>query len=269
MESNGRRIRYRINGHNTMTNKYYSIGTTTPIANINAALLDKYGAYDAGSNPDGVLVHALSTTDIIFSCARLSNKVIKVNLSASNIRHYYGDAYVSGTTITNEVAFTGTSTTGTNSAAHLVLGDYTYLMQILLSTQLSKLAIIGKMTNSDYGVLGLNGSSSVTYNSSCIGKNTSTDAIMRPSTWGNPFTGADGKLYRQIPAMYAHGSIGVQVNSDGSFAFFQDVFNASHNNAASAIVLGSTFLLTTGNMYMDSASLHLRTCLLMEFEAVT
>jgi hypothetical protein len=252
-----------------MTNKYYSIGVATPIANIDAALIDKYGAYHETTNPTGALIHYSAAAGMVFSCSRLSNKVIKVLWSASCLLHSYGDAWTSGTTITNEIAFTSTSTVGTSSEIHLILGDYTYLVNLLQGTQISRLALIGKMTNDDYGVLGLSGVNNSTYYANCIGRNTTTGAAMRPSTWDIPFTGADGKLYRQRPAMYAHGGIGVQVNSDGSFAFFQDVYNASYSNAANILVLGATFLLTTGNMYMDGGALHLRTCLLMEFEAAS
>jgi hypothetical protein len=250
-----------------MTNKYYSIGVTTPIANIDAALIDKYGTYNVSTNPTGALIHYSAAAGMVFSCTRLSNKVIKVLWSASCLLHSYGDAWTSGTTITNEVVFNSTNTTGSSTEIHLVLGDYTYLVALLQGTHISRLSLVGKMTNDDYGVLGLDGSSSTTYNTGCIGRNTTDNTAMRPSCWEMPFTAADGKLYKQVPALYVHGGIGLELNSDGSFAFFQDVYNASYNNTASTLVLGATFLLTTGNMYMDGATLHLRTCLLMEFEA--
>jgi hypothetical protein len=250
-----------------MTNKYYSIGVTTPIANIEAALIDKYGTYNVSTNPTGALIHYSAAAGMVFSCSLLSNKVIKVLWSSSNLMHSYGDAWTSGTTITNEVTFGGTSTAGTASAVHLILGDYTYFMNYLGSTINSRVILIGKMTNDDYGALCLIGSATSTYYVSALGRNTTDNTAMRPSCWENPFTAADGKLYRQRPALYTYGGVGVELNSDGSLAFFQDVYNASYNNVVTTLVLGATFLLSTGNMYMDGGTLHLRTCLLMEFEA--
>ena len=89
--------------------KYYQVNSMLEIKN---ALLDYYGA--------NVTIHADSTTQVIFSCAQVSDKVIKIT-GYADVRTYYGDAF-SGGDITNPVEFGGSTRLGTTSTAHMVCG---------------------------------------------------------------------------------------------------------------------------------------------------
>ena len=255
-----------------MANKHYSIRVDdylNTLADIKAALLDYYGAYDASTNPDGVNILYDETYYLIFTCTAIADKLIRVNVNSSErIFMYYGSGYTAGSNLDDPVAFLGTDNTGTPSEMHLVLAPHTLLITQLLSTVNSKMGIIGQLTNGDYAVLGMVGAGNSAYTVGTAGYNTTDGTQFYPTTLDTAFQSSDGKLYTQN--LILRGAVsGVELNADGSIASFQDIHNASYVTDRASAVWGATFVLTYCNLYMDVGVAVLRTCLLMEYEEVT
>lgn len=253
-----------------MANSYYSIrvdSAANTLADFKAALLDTYGAYNDPANLTGVRFDYDTSPYLIFRSSAIADAYIRLYWNSNNPVFSYGDG-VSGNNVTNPVAFGGTSTAGSMTEAHLVLGPHTLLWQSLQSTQISRLVIIGQLTNNDYAVLSCSGSSSSIYTTSHYAYNTTDAARLLPVTLDHGFQGAAGKLYTQRLILAGYGAGGVELNGDGSVAGYQDLYNASHETSNIGYVWGATFVLSLSKMYMDGAYPVLDTCLLMEFEAV-
>lgn len=223
-----------------MSNSYHSINLATALADIKSALDAKHS----------VTTHVISTTNFIFSCSALSNKVIKLTFSSSRIEVYYGDAYTSGTTITNQVQFSGMSS-GTATEINLVLGDETFLLCAYQGTAIRGiLIVIGKLSNGKYALGGGVGGSSTSYNGNCRWVNTTDGVGLFPSVFSAAFGSASGKLYSQ-PLILARADGAVELNGDGSLASFQDISNASAAPGDSMTVLGTGYLLSPAPVYYN------------------
>ncbi len=249
-----------------MSNRYYSIRVDTAanaVADIQAALLAYYGAYDADTNPTGVAVLYSTSPYLIFTCTALADKPIRLYWSSGPC-FYYGTGYTSGNNVDSPTAFSGTSSLGTVSAAHLVLGPHTLLLNVLQTTQNSRLVLLGQLKNGDYAVLGLNGSATTSYNNNNYGFNTTDGTALWPVGLDNGVQSASGHLYTQ-KLVLSNGVTGLELNGDGSVASFQDVLVAGYVTSATTLVVGATFMLTTCKMYMAGARQSLGTSLVMTF----
>src|SRR5690606_24630419 len=152
---------------------------------------------------------------LIFSCPSISNKIIKIDY-ASNIKVYYGDEWLSTTNITNQVQFVN----GMGSAIemHLICGDDFILLTTLITGHTS-ICLVGKLTNGNYIAIGLIAASGTSYNSTCIGKNTTNGVNIYPISFSEGFVSKSGKLYKQ-PLIFG-GTNGTEENTDGSLATIQ------------------------------------------------
>ena len=83
-----------------MANKRYVIRVDdyqNTLADIKAALLDYYGAYDASTNPDGVNILYDATYYLIFTSTAIADKPIRVEVnSCERIFINYGSGYTAG-----------------------------------------------------------------------------------------------------------------------------------------------------------------------------
>lgn len=238
-----------------MANAYFSIGTTTPIADIKSALQTQYG----GGN---VTVHYETTAYLIFSCSAIADKVIKMEWAAGYLQSYYGDAWTSGSTITNQVQFAGFYT-GTTSVIHLVLGDAFFFLNLLASTINSSIAIIAKMTNNNYVCLGLIGYSG--YATYTKGRDTTAGADIFPVTLERGFTSATSKLYKQ-PLILVKTSGLVEEETDGDIAAIPGLYTASYSTGSvSTLIKAANYLLSTCNMFLSDGVTYLRTCIFAEW----
>ena len=146
-----------------MANSYYSLSITAPMADLKAALINKYGS-------GGITVYYETASYLIVSVPAISDKVLK--FAQTRMALYYGDAWSSGSTITNAVLFSGYDSSGTNATElHLVLGDNLLLLCTLESSLVSRTNIIGKMTNNKYVCIGMIGNSNSSYTVYHKGKN--------------------------------------------------------------------------------------------------
>lgn len=238
-----------------MANTYYALSTSTTMADIKAALTDKYGA--------GIMYHYDASGYLIFSCASITNKVIKLYWASARLRAYYGDAYSSGSTITSEVQFAG-GNTGTTSELHLVLGDNLLFITLLSSTLNSVNIVIGKLDNNDYAVFGTMGYVNATYTANSIGKNTTDNVDLKPIAWEAKFGIGGGKLTKQ-KLILLRGDGAIEENTDGSVASFQGLFNASHTTSVTSLIKGANYLLSPTNQYMSDFVERMRTCILAEW----
>jgi hypothetical protein len=219
-----------------MANSYHSINPATALADIKSALDAKYS----------VTTHYIDSEYFIFSCSALSNKVIKLRFSSSRLLAYYGDAYTSGTTITNQIQFGGYNN-GAATDINLVLGDETFLLCAYQGINVKGiLIVIGKLSNGKYALGGAAGGSG--YSSDFRWANTTDGVALYPSVFSVAFGSASGKLYAQ-PIILSRADGAVELNGDGSLASFQDISNASAAPGDSTMVLGAGYLLSPAPVY--------------------
>ena len=255
-----------------MTNKYYALSVASESAlhaAIKAALLDYYGAYADPGNLTGVAFLYDTSPELIFTCTAIADKPLMVDCDdGGRCRWLYGSGYTSGAVLDDPVYFAGSYNTGTPTEAHLSLGAHTLLMTVLLTTIGSRLAVVGQLSNGDYAVLGAIGNSNHTYNAGAIGYNTTDSVNLYPVTFDAGFQSTAGLLYKQ-DLILSRGATGVELNTDGSIASFQDLQNAAYDSGSNIVeVWGATFVLTMCDMYMASALNVLPTSLLMEYDEV-
>lgn len=241
-----------------MVNTYHSINpTTNTMLAIKNALEVKYGA--------GVTIHFQDATNLIFTCAALSNKVQRLLYNAgSRIIFYYGDAWTSGTTITNQVKWAGYDA-GACIFIDMVLGAN---LMMLCSNQgtsvLSTLFLIGKLTNDKFSFFSACGGNSAGYYSVYLSKNTTDNIDLFPVCFSDAFASGLGKLFKQ-PLILQRSDGTVELNTDGTIASFKDVYNCSHALANNVDLVGPNYLMSSAGLYTGVAGKRLWTSMIAEF----
>jgi|GEM_PF-7030537 len=238
-----------------MANTYYSVNTSTPIADVSAALTDKYGA--------GVTIHYETANYLVFTCAAITNKVIKLYYySGSWFGFFYGDAWTSGTTITNQVQFGGYGS-GTATAIHLVLGtSFFFLCYLMSNTPYSGVVIIGELTNGNHVAVGLMGDA--TYAGYyCKARDTVTGIDLRLITISHTLCDTTNKLYKQ-PVILATAA-GVAEMNGNSFATISGLYNISYRTSNNTLIKGPNSLMSPSLLFANDSVQLLQTCLFAEW----
>lgn len=250
-----------------MANSYYSIRIDTAAhshEDTKAALLDYYGAWADPSNLGGVIFDYDTSPYLIFRVAGLSSKMIRVYHYVAP-RWSYGDA-VTGNDVTNAVNFCGTRADGAISVNHLVLGPNTLLSCALLTSVVSRVAIIGKLSNDDFAVLCSVGNTNATYRQGATGYNV-TDAVeLHESSFSEAFDSTAGKLYTQKLILYNYVNGDVELEGGGDPASFIDIRNISYQPGVNAVTIGPTFIITPSMLY-HAVGDGMRTGMYMAFTA--
>ncbi len=238
-----------------MANSYYSISVTnTTIAEIKNALESKYGA--------GIIVHFQDSNNIIFSCTALSNKVQRIYYSYNRLFFYYGDAWTSGATITNQNPWAGYNH-GACEYIDMILGDNTFFICANQGSALKGILIImGKLTNDKYALF--SAVASTYYASSYLAKNTIDNVDLFPICFSEGFAAANGKLYKQ-PLILQRLDGKVEINNDGSIASFRDIYNCSHALPNTDSLVGTNYLMSAANIYTGPGMKQLYTSMIAEF----
>jgi hypothetical protein len=221
--------------------KYYDCGTSLEL--INAALQDYYGA--------GVTIHSSSSTVLIFSCAAISDKVIKLTMTSSRLYAYYGDSYDSGAgDITNPVNFGGTYNSSSVSKAHVILGDTSLFINCLWGTINSKIVIVGQLSDGTFAVAGMAGNSIAPYCADCFAYRTAGQAgFTLLSNLPDAPTEA-GKIFK-VP-LYIIQAGGVPVVG-GVPVSFKGISACTRRLGSSTLFKGSGYFISTSGMYFDNA----------------
>lgn len=206
---------------------------------LQTAINNKYGA-------GNITWHYVSSTTIIFSCSILSTKVIKLQraTTSSSIILSYGDAWTTGTTVTNEVIINkggGTLLT----ALHIIFGDAFLCFFNAHSGTYPGSGFIGKLTSGEAIAFGTGISAS--YDG--VGFNITTGAAIIPITFDKDFTTGTGLLYKQDMMFKTTAGILLQ-NSDGTPAKLTGVENVSYIGSQFAATVTASYVigLTTHNM---------------------
>jgi len=137
-----------------MSVSFYSIpkDKTDCMKFIKNALEERYG--------EDLVVHYFEGEYLIFSCVAIADKVIKIARLNDNrlLAFFYGDAWDSGSTITNQLAFAGPQgdDDGRPENIVLLLGDSFMLLQYNkpVNASYTSLILIGQLTNGTYIVCG-------------------------------------------------------------------------------------------------------------------
>ncbi|HOB12146.1 MAG TPA: hypothetical protein PKO32_03230 [Syntrophomonadaceae bacterium] len=233
---------------------YTAINLSSVIADIKAAL-----------NAKGLIgtLHYESDSNLIFSTG-ICSKVIRINwYSARQLDLYYGDAWKSGTTITNSVTFSTQAYSAANTGMHCV-ADTTFFFLLAESSSYLTCAYVGALSNGDELVFGLIANSSSSYYNNNLCKNL-TDAVdLAPITFNRGFSDSNNLMSQ--PLMWCNSS-SRQIEKDGANAAGTvGVKNVSFEAAAGQVIVGTTGLITPGLLYSQTAGgVATRTSLLVEF----
>lgn len=221
-----------------MSNSYTDCKTS--LSDVDTALQAYYGA--------GITIHSSSSTLLIFSCAAVSDKVIKLTHSSSDLFAFYGDAY-SAPDITNSVTWGGSNTAGTTSKIHLVLCPNTIVINPLVITQNMKLFIIGKLTNDAFAVAGMNGSTN--YRADFFAKLTASNTNIRLFDLSLDVKSDTGKIFKRPLIIYTVAG-GVPLTSGNPVAF-RDITTCSRALGNSTVFKGATYFITTSGGFFDAS----------------
>lgn len=213
--------------------KHYALGNSASAIReqVASALQDYYGA--------GVTIHYSSSATIIFSCSAISDKVVKVSLGSISY-WYYGDSYVSGTTISNQVEFAEMGSSAP-AQAELVLADKFMLLLTWHGSSGYALTLVGEMTNGDFCVAGFVQTTGTYYNLTHT-YNTTQDRELKAITWNTGFKDANGKLYKQ-PLMFAAINGSLELNGSNP-ATIAGVYNVSGPRNSGQATVGPDYLIT-------------------------
>lgn len=230
------------------TGKRYII---TSMALVEAALLDKYGAYDAGLNPNGVVIYYMTTTSIIFSCLAICDKVIRFMYTHGFC--YYGDSWTSGDAVDNQITFGGSGYYSTVTAREIILTDNCFIANWSkpedATTANDRLIIVGKMSNGKYLCAG--GYQYSSYQAATAAYITDGNVQGLPVAGSGQLLSPGGEIYKS--KVYFGSMLGeAQVNADGSLAYLLDVessyYQSIHLAATSTYVLTSS-ICGIGGLY--------------------
>lgn len=230
----------------------------TIVAQVAAALADYYGA--------GVTVHYTSATVIVFSCAAISDKVIKMELVSAEFKLYYGDAWTSGTTITNQVtiqlASNGTATTD----CYLLLYT-TYLCFVDTNTNDGTWWLIAKTSNNRFVCLSFTISTVGSYSGWRYGYTTDGNRVyLFPLSINIEIKHPTGYLLK-FPIMLHDGNGHLCLNSDGSAETIADIY-LTPALAADIYLSSEVFAKRGPNNYNNMAAFSTTSCsLLIELDA--
>ena len=206
------------------------------MADIKNALLDYYGA--------NVTIHADSSSQVIFSCAQVSDKVIKIT-GYSDVRTYYGDAF-SGGDITNPVEFGGSTTSGSTSNVHMVCGDTFVLLNVLASSINSRLVIISQLTDNRFLVCGLIGMSGSTYTTDA-GAYVTTDNAEVSLSGLDADCNIGTKAFLMKPIII--DGLGSALSAGGAQVSFKNIYSISKKKGNATVGKGPGYFLTTSGLY--------------------
>ena len=132
-----------------MAGSFYTISLAAAITEIKAALISKYGVYEASINPNGITIYYESTTDLIFMCKAICSKHLRLYASTSSYQIYWGTNWTSGASLVGQSAFSGTYNYGI-TGIYLILFEDTMILQsdaVDSGRQRFKFCIIGKLSN--------------------------------------------------------------------------------------------------------------------------
>lgn len=211
-----------------MANKLYLITRNDFGYLLEKALLNTYG--------EGVEIHYFNNDEVIFTCPQVCDKVLRIwkqqiyydgDEYFDRLYASYSDSWTTGTTMVNEVQFSGNSRSGSVvdaygyiSEAAVVLGESFILVSFECSRD--QMALVGKLTNGQYLCLGLNRESG--YSDKVHGFLTDGTAgeVLIP-TITEPFR--DGEKLVLLPVTFLLDGMSIIRNQDDSFATIVGLYN--------------------------------------------
>lgn len=235
-----------------MANTFYDI-TTTKMVGIKDALLSKYGAYNAVSNPTGVEIYYQTSSSVIFKCNRFSDKVIRI-FNASQIYGEFGDNWVSGDAVVNPILFGGSNFQSTPNTYHLILCENSIVISCCLTsgTTSARILIVGKLSNNQSIALGCQ--SSTSFNTGTKGVIIDTSEEFYPVVPTGNLLSNNGEIYKM--KLYVSKKIGASVyNSDGTLAYVNDIEVAFYGAGGNNAIIGTDYYITPSGLYMEGTNI--------------
>lgn len=237
----------------------YSISTTNYLTMIDGI--------EAALNAKGLITATLyKDSGYLIFTTPLTDKVVKIRI-LSNLNDfliYFGDARVSGSTITNEIPF-GMIDVGSPVTALDVIVDANYFI-IVWQVNLYYVAVcyIGALDNGDVLVFSMNSSSTGSHNSMTQAVNITTGSILYPISFNNTgFKDPAGNIFT-MPLMWADSANNLQMNGNNPSETL-GVKVSSVNNIGVNVGTGVGYFLMPSTMYMTSSLITVRSSLLIEY----
>lgn len=244
-----------------MSNVNINIGSQVDVAEydkLETALINKYGA-------NFVTTYYKNANTFIFSCSKISNRVIKLyrfSTSWSAIQLFVGTSWVSGSNVVGEKRIF--SYDPTPVAIEIILGDdFLLICQPSNKTDSAGIGLIGKLSNGVFVGIGVCSSTKYGFGHKFNSDGTYFDS--RLACFSEAFVNQDGYFYKQ-PVYVVSENVKLELNLDGSFAFIKDLYNISCSLSGSSMMKSLNYIITPSdkNMYTNNKP-SLQTSLFAEF----
>lgn len=198
----------------------YTITLNSEITNIADAIADYYGA-------GNYTIHYQTAEYLVFEIPAVCDKVIRIRIrsGADNGSIYWGDAWTSGTTITNEVGLHNTLLNFT-IGSHLLLSQYS--MCIFFENVRSQIWALGQLNDGNF----ISFSASNHYYDYGINRLSSDNSLIHlyvptfPNSIGRKT--ASNKIIK-TPIYFLNSSGNIAEDTSNEPLYFKDVFMSSIN----------------------------------------
>lgn len=237
-----------------MANIYRKLDMATSQSKLTSfknALLDKYGE-------EKLTFHYESSTDLIFSCPQISDKVIKFNFSP--LSAYYGDEYTSGANISNSKQFLNCY--NGPQVIHVVFGDNFIFTVTFISGSNCTNGIIGKTKggkNICYGAV-TSGTGSVKGNN-CMYDIDSGRSVF-PQSFSRPMCSRENVPY-VTPIIFVYSDTLVPMMlSDGGLDTIEELYMSTYQG----LLVRENALFSNVNVYSATyTDIHTTSSIMAEF----
>lgn len=240
-----------------MSNKLYLINRSDFGYLLERALNKTYGI--------GVTIHYSDDDEVIFTCPQVCDKVLRIwkeqvyydgDEYFDKLRCSYSDSWTSGTTLVNEVQFSGNMRSGSAVDAYGYILDAAVVLGenfILVSFECSRnqMALIGKLTNGQYLCMGFNGEYGYSLNTHGFLTDGTEGEVLIP-TITEPFK--DGTTMILLPVVFLLNKLFIIKNQDGTFATIEGLYNIpntyyTYNQKGSTHTYSTDFFISQGRYF--------------------
>jgi len=198
-------------------------------ASIYDALLAFFGAYDAGSNPNGLNAVYNAGDHLLFSCAPLGTAYYHIFTEYNRLFVYYGTGYTSGTALDGEVTLSSYSQ-GTPTTGWIAIDDNLLFVAEgqVADYRSMRVAIIGLDSEGDSVAVTWFGSTTSNYHINYTGRNITQDFAVAPGCgWHSAFQGSNGFIVEQ-PMYLMDATRALVVNGANALVTIPGVVNYSY-----------------------------------------
>lgn len=223
---------------------------------------------EAALNAKGLITATLyKASGYLIFTTPLTDKVVKIRIT-SNMQDffiYFGDAWVSGSTITNQIQFGVLDVTNPVTALDVIVDANYFIIVWQVNSYYAGVCYIGALDNGDVLVFSMNSSSAAAHNSMTQAVNITTGSNLYPISFNNTgFKDPAGNIFT-MPLMWADSANNLQMNGNNPSGTLGVKVSSVTNISGANVGTGVGYFLMPSTMYMTSSLIIVRSSLLIEY----